>query len=61
MHPSAPSPLYRSEAFVEDVLELLPAPEVVTDRRGRGRLLFNWLPLLVALAGIAFAVVPPLG
>ena len=51
--------LQRSEAFPEDVVGLVavrpgPLPQPRLQR------LANWLPLGVALLGIAFAVVPPL-
>lgn len=52
-------PVYRSEAFAEDVLDLLaPEPEPVLSRPVNW--LINALPLGVALLGVAFAVVPPL-
>jgi hypothetical protein len=51
--------LYRSEAFAEDLSGLVAdAPRLVTERR-LARLV-NWIPLGVALIGVAFAVVPPL-
>jgi hypothetical protein len=51
--------LHRSEAFAEDLAGLVAdAPRAVTERR-LARLV-NWLPLGVALIGVAFAVVPPL-
>jgi hypothetical protein len=50
---------YRSEAFAEDLAGLLSdAPRAAIERR-LSRLL-NWLPVGVALIGVAFAVVPPL-
>ena len=56
--PAAPT-LHRSEAFAEDLVGLVsarlePAPERPLPR------LANWLPVGVALLGLAFAVVPPL-
>lgn len=55
---------HRSEAFAEDVADLVSsAPK--QERRSRplrpARWLINALPVLVALIGVAFAVVPPLG
>jgi hypothetical protein len=51
--------LHRSEAFAEDLAGLVAsAPRTVSERR-LARLV-NWLPLGVALIGVAFAVVPPL-
>jgi len=54
-------PLRRSEAFAEDVADHVPPPASdIPSRSVVGRLL-TWLPLGVALVGIAFAIVPPLG
>jgi hypothetical protein len=50
--------IYRSEAFAEDLAGLVAAPPTAVERRA-ARLL-GWLPLGVALLGVAFAVVPPL-
>lgn len=51
--------LYRSEAFAEDLAGLVAAaPQPMPQRRLRR--LQGWLPLGVALLGVAFAVVPPL-
>ncbi len=53
--------LYRSEAFAEDLAGLVaaaPQPQPMPNRRLRR--LQGWLPLGVALVGVAFAVVPPL-
>jgi hypothetical protein len=48
----------RSEAFTEDILDLIEVAEVRTERP------LLWLvgltPLAVALVGVAFALVPPL-
>jgi hypothetical protein len=53
--------LYRSEAFSEDVADLVSAaPSVVEAPAGRARWLIHALPVAVALLGVAFAVVPPL-
>lgn len=56
--------LYRSEAFAEDVLDLVAAAPVVEPQVESmnlpARWLINALPLAVALVGLAFAVVPPL-
>ena len=55
------APLYRSEAFSEDVLDLVSvAPQVVEPPPGAARWLVHAVPVAVALIGIAFAVVPPL-
>jgi hypothetical protein len=59
--PHLPAPSWRSEAFAEDVEGLLSDWEPVVPERRRGRLLLNLLPLAVAVAGVAFAVLPPLG
>jgi hypothetical protein len=51
--------LHRSEAFAEDLVGLVAVrPEPAPPRRLHR--LANWLPLGVALLGVAFAVVPPL-
>jgi hypothetical protein len=50
---------YRSEAFAEDLAGLVAEPPRGPAQR-RLRRLINWLPLVVALVGVAFAVVPPL-
>jgi hypothetical protein len=54
------SPLYRSEAFAEDLLEAkaLASPSELANLLARW--IVNALPLAVALLGVAFAVVPPL-
>ena len=56
--------LYRSEAFAEDVLDLVAAAPVIEPQvepvNLPARWLINALPLAVALVGVAFAVVPPL-
>jgi len=55
------APLYRSEAFCEDVLDLVSAvPQVVEPAPGAARWLVHAVPVAVALIGVAFAVVPPL-
>ena len=55
------SPPYRSEAFCEDVLELVSAaPQIVVPGPSRARWLVHAVPVAVALVGLAFAVVPPL-
>jgi hypothetical protein len=52
--------LYRSEAFAEDLAGLVAdTPRLLSERRLAR--LASWLPLGVALIGVAFAVVPPLG
>jgi len=60
MRPELAPALYRSEAFAEDLAGLVSA--VPQEARAERRLppLLNWLPLGVALLGVAFAVVPPL-
>jgi hypothetical protein len=59
MNSSTTSYLHRSEAFAEDLAGLVAAaPRTLVERR-LARLV-NWLPLGVALVGVAFAVVPPL-
>jgi hypothetical protein len=54
--PSMLPDFYRSEAFAEDVADLFPAAPAAA--RTGGRVLVALLPLLVALAGVAFAIVP---
>jgi hypothetical protein len=51
--------LHRSEAFAEDLVGLVAERLEPTRERPLQRLA-NWLPLGVALLGLAFAVVPPL-
>ena len=51
--------LQRSEAFPEDLVGLVAVRPGPLPRPHLQRLA-NWLPLGVALLGIAFAVVPPL-
>lgn len=53
--------LRRSEAFAEDVADFVPPPSSDLVSRKVASWLVNWLPLAVALLGIAFAIVPPLG
>ena len=53
--------LYRSEAFAEDVLDLVAAAPAVEPSDTVARWLVNAVPVAVALLGVAFAVVPPLG
>ena len=58
MNSAVESQLYRSEAFAEDVLDLVStAPEALNVPP---RWLVNAVPVAVALIGVAFAVVPPL-
>lgn len=58
-------PYHRSEAFAEDVLDLVsaaPEEDIPSVRAGGpARWLMHALPVAVALLGVAFAVVPPLG
>jgi hypothetical protein len=60
---AAPAPLpmpLRSEAFTEDILEFVERDvEAPTERSLRW--LVNLAPLAVAMVGVAFAVVPPMG
>jgi hypothetical protein len=60
MTPTAEFPVYRSEAFAEDVLDLVAGTPTVEPLGGPARWLVNGLPVAVALLGVAFAVVPPL-
>ena len=62
MNATAPeSPPHRSEAFCEDVLELVSAaPQIVEPAPSQARWLVHAVPVAVALVGLAFAVVPPL-
>ena len=53
-------PLYRSEAFAEDVFDLVAAPPVIEPLAEPLPWLVNVLPAAVALLGVAFAVMPPL-
>jgi hypothetical protein len=53
-------PLYRSEAFAEDVIDLLADPPAIEQLAEPLPWLVNALPAAVALLGLAFAVVPPL-
>jgi hypothetical protein len=58
-HDSTLVALHRSEAFAEDLAGLVAVhPEPARPRRLQR--LANWLPLGVALLGVAFALVPPL-
>lgn len=50
----------RSEAFVEDIVDLLPAPPIALHER-QARWLIAAVPAMVALAGVAVATVPPIG
>lgn len=53
--------LTRSEAFPEDLAGVLGEPVTALAETRRGRLWMNLLPLAVALIGVAFAILPPLG
>ncbi|MES2959966.1 MAG: hypothetical protein V4792_17390 [Pseudomonadota bacterium] len=55
------SHLYRSEAFAEDVFDLVSEAPVIEPVPAGARWLVNAVPVAVALLGVAFAVVPPLG
>ena len=62
MSPSFESPpCQRSEAFAEDVLDLVSASPAQDKPAGPARWLMHVLPVAVALLGVAFAVVPLLG
>jgi hypothetical protein len=54
------SPLNRSEAFAEDLLEATALASRPEPASAPARWIVNALPLAVALLGVAFAVVPPL-
>ncbi len=60
MTTAAEFPVYRSEAFAEDVLDLVAATPVVEPTGRPARWLVNAVPVAVALLGVAFAVLPPL-
>lgn len=59
MRPDPQAALYRSEAFAEDLAGLVATAPLAIAPRSLRRLQ-SWLPLGVALLGVAFAVVPPL-
>jgi hypothetical protein len=59
MNAATDTPLYRSEAFAEDVLDLV-AGAPVGEANEPPRWLVNAVPVAVALIGVAFALVPPL-
>jgi hypothetical protein len=61
MKPVTHPDLTRSEAFPEDLSGLLSDPVSTLTESRRGRLWLNLLPVVVALVGIAFAILPPLG
>ena len=54
------TPLYRSEAFAEDLLEAKAPAARPKPASAPARWIVNALPLAVALLGLAFAVLPPL-
>ncbi len=54
-------PLDRSEAFAEDVLDLVQPVPLHQCASRRARWLVNGLPAAVALIGVAFGVLPPPG
>jgi hypothetical protein len=60
MNANHESPLYRSEAFAEDLVDLVSAAPAIEPPAAPVRWLVNALPLAVALLGVAFALVPPL-
>jgi hypothetical protein len=61
MSPVAEFPVYRSEAFAEDVFDLVAGtPVVEPEADGSAHWLVKAVPVAVALLGVAFAVVPPL-
>jgi hypothetical protein len=53
--------LSRSEAFPEDLTGVLGDPVSTLAESRRGRLWLGLLPVAVALIGVAFAILPPLG
>lgn len=57
---AADSQLYRSEAFAEDVFDLVASAPMIEPTAAPVRWLVNAVPVAVALLGVAFAVVPPL-
>jgi hypothetical protein len=60
MNTATESQPYRSEAFAEDVLDLVAAtPEFEAPARPV-QWLVNAVPVAIALIGVAFAVFPPL-
>jgi hypothetical protein len=62
MNQAKPEPaLYRSEAFAEDVLDLVEPVPLAQGPSRRARWLVNGLPAAVALIGVAFGVLPPPG
>ena len=59
---AAEFPVYRSEAFAEDVLDLVAAAPVVEPMgQLRSRWWLNAMPATVALLSAAFTVAPPRG
>jgi len=60
METTADFRLYRSEAFAEDVLDLVAQAPDIEAPAGPPTWLVKALPLAVALLGVAFAVLPPL-
>jgi hypothetical protein len=61
MNSAAEIPLYRSEAFAEDVFDLVGAAPASESNDVPPRWIVHAVPVAVALIGVAFAVVPPLG
>jgi hypothetical protein len=61
MNAATDTPLYRSEAFAEDVVDLVAGAPEFEMPAAPVHWLVNALPVAVALLGVAFAVVPPLG
>jgi len=61
MSTAAEFPVYRSEAFAEDVLDLVAEmPVAEPSAVAPSRWWVSAVPIAVALLGLAFAVVPPL-
>jgi hypothetical protein len=60
MNSASQTPLYRSEAFAEDVLDLVAHTPAFEPLGAPARWVVNAVPVVVALLGLAFAVVPPL-
>jgi hypothetical protein len=61
MNAAAEPHFHRSEAFAEDVLDLVAAAPEFEVPAAPVSWLVNALPVVVALIGVAFAVLPPLG
>ena len=60
MNTAVENHLYRSEAFAEDVHDLVASAPLFEPSGAPTHWLINAIPVAVALLGVAFAVVPPL-